>query len=214
MIGGCLIDAHPCALVIWARDMQWHPVTLLLQAPGACFNMKIIFPGIGILIIKIRQWHDHLTSILGIPILVRWYFYIGTDPRWQSIWYFFLLFLNYPKTRIKIKTPADTPFSHCCMKSSNGNIFLNNGPLWGNPLVTSGFHSLMFSFICTWTNVWVNNWNTGDLRCHCIHFNITSLQWIAVAQSVSLWYYHTNISLMSSSGGLWGLTPLKFGNGK
>ena len=31
-----------------------------LQTPGKCFNIKTIFPGIQTLIIKIRQFHDHL----------------------------------------------------------------------------------------------------------------------------------------------------------
>ena len=29
--------------------------------------------------------------------------------------------------------------------------------------------ALTFSFICAWTNVWVNNRNAGDLRCHRTH---------------------------------------------
>ena len=30
--------------------------------------------------------------------------------------------------------------------------------------------ALMFFFICTLTNRWVNNWDTGDLRCHRTHY--------------------------------------------
>ena len=28
---------------------------------------------------------------------------------------------------------------------------------------------LVFSFICAWTNGWVNNWDVGDLRRHRVH---------------------------------------------
>ena len=33
--------------------------------------------------------------------------------------------------------------------------------------------ALMFSLICTWTNIWVNNWDAGDLRRRCTHYDIT-----------------------------------------
>ena len=31
---------------------------------------------------------------------------------------------------------------------------------------------LMFSSICAWINGWVNNHEAGDLRCHCVHYDI------------------------------------------
>ena len=31
----------------------------------------------------------------------------------------------------------------------------------------------MFSLICAWTNVWVNNLNTDDLRRHRAHYVVT-----------------------------------------
>ena len=36
--------------------------------------------------------------------------------------------------------------------------------------------ALMFYLICAWTNCWVNNRNTGDLRCHSTHYDITVMQ--------------------------------------
>ena len=33
--------------------------------------------------------------------------------------------------------------------------------------------ALMFSLICTWINVWVNNEDASDLRRHCAHHGIT-----------------------------------------
>ena len=31
----------------------------------------------------------------------------------------------------------------------------------------------MFSLICTGRNSWANNRHTGDLRCHCAHYDVT-----------------------------------------
>ena len=33
--------------------------------------------------------------------------------------------------------------------------------------------ALMFSFICTWINGWVNNRVASDLRCHLTHYDVT-----------------------------------------
>ena len=33
--------------------------------------------------------------------------------------------------------------------------------------------ALMFSLVCSWINVWVNNWEAGDLRCHRVHYDVT-----------------------------------------
>ena len=33
--------------------------------------------------------------------------------------------------------------------------------------------ALMFSMICAWSNGWTNNGDTGDLRGHCAHYDIT-----------------------------------------
>ena len=62
------------------------------------------------------------------------------------------------------------------MTSSNENIFRVTGPLCRE---FTGTHkgqwrgALMFSLICAWTNGWVNTWDTGDLRRHSTHYDIT-----------------------------------------
>ena len=40
--------------------------------------------------------------------------------------------------------------------------------------------ALMFSLICAWINVWVNNREAGDLRRHRIHYDVTvmELSWV------------------------------------
>ena len=65
------------------------------------------------------------------------------------------------------------------MTSSNGNIFRVTGPWCGNSPVTCEFPSqrpvtraLIFSLICAWINVWVNNHEAGDLRRHRAHYGV------------------------------------------
>ena len=55
------------------------------------------------------------------------------------------------------------------MTSSNGNIFRVTGPLFGE--FTGG--ALKFSLISAWINGLVNNRETGDLRCHRAHYDVT-----------------------------------------
>ena len=44
--------------------------------------------------------------------------------------------------------------------------------------------ALMFSFICAWTNRWVNNGDAGDLRRHRAHYGVTVMM-------KSLWHGNT-----------------------
>ena len=44
----------------------------------------------------------------------------------------------------------------------------------------------MFSFICSWTNWWVHNRDTGDLRRHCTHSNVTVMS----CQFVPIYFIH------------------------
>ena len=47
---------------------------------GPCLNIKTVFPGMGIPMLKIRRLRDRLIFNMGIPILVRWHLYIETPP--------------------------------------------------------------------------------------------------------------------------------------
>ena len=37
--------------------------------------------------------------------------------------------------------------------------------------------ALVYSLICAWTKGWANNWDVGDLRRHCAHYDFT-LMWV------------------------------------
>ena len=64
--------------------------------------------------------------------------------------------------------------------SWNGNIFRVAGPLCGE---FTGHRwikpkgqwrgALMFSLICAWTNDWANNEDTGDLKRHRAHYDVS-----------------------------------------
>ena len=52
-----------------------------MRDPGPRLNIKTIFPGMGIPMLKIRRSQDRLIFKMGIPILVRRYLYIEkTEP--------------------------------------------------------------------------------------------------------------------------------------
>ena len=36
----------------------------------------------------------------------------------------------------------------------------------------------MFSLICAWLNVWVNNGDAGELRRHSAHYDITIMEYM------------------------------------
>ena len=40
--------------------------------------------------------------------------------------------------------------------------------------------ALMFSLICTWINSWVNHPETGDLRCHRAHCDVSVMHFIII----------------------------------
>ena len=70
------------------------------------------------------------------------------------------------------------------MTSSNGNSFCVTGPLRGKctghqwiPLPKAQWRgALMFYLICAWTNGWANNRDTGDLKHHRVHHNVTATE--------------------------------------
>ena len=65
--------------------------------------------------------------------------------------------------------------------SSNWNVFHVTGHLCGEftgqrwifPHKGQWRGALMFSFICAWINGWVNNGESGDLRRHRDHYDVT-----------------------------------------
>ena len=42
--------------------------------------------------------------------------------------------------------------------------------------------ALIFSLICTRTNIWVNNRDSGDLRRHCAHYDVTVMNYAINAE--------------------------------
>ena len=64
--------------------------------------------------------------------------------------------------------------------------------------------ALMFSLICTWTNVWANNRDAGELRRHCAHYDIIvmypfSLYPLSVIIIHLCWIIHTWLCIPSGA---------------
>ena len=68
------------------------------------------------------------------------------------------------------------------MTSWNENIFYVTGLLWGESIddrwvplskAMQWRGAFMFSLICSWTNGWANNRDTGDLRRHRANYDFT-----------------------------------------
>ena len=49
--------------------------------------------------------------------------------------------------------------------------------------------ALMFSFICASTNDCANNRDTGDLRHHCTHYDITAMNYLLYS-CIKVWPFH------------------------
>ena len=75
--------------------------------------------------------------------------------------------------------------------SSNDNIFRVTGTLCGK---TTGYRwftltksqergALIFSLICASTNAWVNNQDTGYLRCHRAHYDVTVMFYLQLTEN-------------------------------
>ena len=90
------------------------PVTAFnqFQNPRVGFNIKTIFPGIGILIIKIRKSH----FIRRIPIPVRWHLYehISHCFRWASSYVLYWVQCNIHTTECTIMSSNLTLYHLNC----------------------------------------------------------------------------------------------------
>ena len=62
---------------------QWWPCLFTDASPGPCFNIKAIFSGMGISIIKINRPWDCLVFKMGIPILIRLHADINSLAPWR-----------------------------------------------------------------------------------------------------------------------------------
>ena len=91
----------------------------------------------------------------------------------NSVWYLY--------NTVSICATIAMTFDKCMMTSSNGNIFRVTGNLCGEftglrwiPRIKGQWRgALMFSFICTRINGWVNNDEAGDLGRHRTHNDVT-----------------------------------------
>ena len=115
----------------------------------------------------------------------------------KSVWFI----LNYSDYSDREQNEWDTwltirpmMYAHVCVMktTSNGNIsallvICDQWPV-NSPHKDQWRGAFMFSLICAWINGWVNNRETGDLRRHHAHYDVTVmvvLCLIMVTQSFS-----------------------------
>ena len=84
------------------------------------------------------------------------------------------------------------------MTSSNGNISRVTGPLCGwvrSSRKGQWRGALIFSLICAWIKVWVNNCEAGDLRCHRAHYAVDVMDVLRRSTDTSShWYFTLTVS--------------------
>ena len=78
------------------------------------------------------------------------------------------------------------------MMSSNGNIFHVTGPLWGESTGDRWFPLTKASDVELWCFLWINGWannqDTGDLRHHHTHHDVTvMLLLVTFLYTVIMW---------------------------
>ena len=68
--------------------------------------------------------------------------------------------------------------------------------------------ALMFSLICTWINGWVNKRESGDLRCHHAHYDVSVMPWVEQEFYLVLNKKKTNCSITLFFSHLFHFIPL------
>ena len=98
----CRLYSATYSVATYSDDLDLrHRVT----SPGPRLNIKMVFAGTRISMLKIRRSRDRLIFNMGIPILVRRHIYIETAPRSQRV--------NWG---IKIKKINQQKICHNCVR--------------------------------------------------------------------------------------------------
>ena len=140
---------------------------------GGSKNLPIL------LMIYITLWEQYLPFWLSLLLLWLWGPFCPCELRpLQGVW------SSASKKRSSERVRRMRKFSANMMTSSNGNIprywpfvrGIHRSPV-NSPHKGQWRGALIFSLICAWTNGWVNNRDTGDLRHHRAHHEITVMTW-------------------------------------
>ena len=117
--------------------------------------------GIGIPIIKIRQLWDHLifTMVISMPEKTIFILRLSQGPGWGWWW-------QAHDDVIKWKHfPRNWPFVRGIHRSPVNSLHKGQWP-----------GALMFSLICVWIMIWVNNREAGDLRPYRTHYDVIVME--------------------------------------
>ena len=99
---------------------------------------------------------------------------------WWNMWRQRLRLLESGQVIYRVSMPPTS--LNPMMTSSNGNFFAFTDRRWIPPQRPG---TRMFSLNCAWTNGWVNNRDTGDLRRHRTHYDVSVMGRETVAFTTS-----------------------------
>ena len=120
-------------------DVVIYCTLKMKQLPGPRLNIGTVFPGMGILMLKIRRSRNRLIFNMGIPILVRRHLYIETVPSFSSMipgeWFLRHAFCNTIKHR-HVLSDHNHAYGFNFFLLLTEYIHINIG-LWYRHLVTS-----------------------------------------------------------------------------
>ena len=124
-----------------------------LRSPGACLNIKNVFPGYTDSIRRMRRLWDRLIFVIGISILVRRHFYIERDPWSPYCWCITAL----------------------CMETIPALLALCKG----NSPVTKPF---VLSLLLACANCWINRWQWIYMAWHSCDVTMVDFPFIVQIQ--------------------------------
>ena len=123
-------------------------------------------PGSRIPMVEIRHAQDRLFSALGIPALASLY------------WIKTLHALDLGNGMVLEIVSPNLYHHYDVIKWKHFPHYWSF--VWGihrlpvnSPRKGQWSGALVYSLICAWTNSSANNEDTGDLRCHCAHYDVT-----------------------------------------
>ena len=167
--------------------------------PGPCLNIKTVFPGVGIPMLKIRRSWDRLIFNMGNPIPVRRHiFYMEMAPSFLCSLTFFSFFFQFSE----LLTHCSTLHFYSVLSIYHGQISLKNSrmtphiSLWGQGMKW-----------CSWAQSLIEVWPLQLLWCvhqraiydhdiSTVHAYSEDRQTYVFTKGFSVQNYH--ISLISS----------------
>ena len=160
--------------------------------PGTHFNIKTVFPGMEVHILKTRRSRDRLIFNIAILILVRRRLYIETAP--GHCWATYMAPIDVAKS---LQIYGCSIFNWVAETWHHDDVIkwkhfprhwafargIHRSPV-NSPHKGQWREALMFSLICALNNGLINNREAGDLRRHRAHYDVILMQSLSSRMTV------------------------------